>query len=183
MTAIPAEPINIIIVGNYDILNQSFIKSGWYLLDHPGLISYSKVIKSFLKKETYPQAPGLPVFWDTMPNEIGFGKPASDSIGSRHHIHLWETPFITSDNQSIWVGTAHFDEEIKKKSFIILPFHSTNPMVDNEREEIKTNLEENGFIKSIEKINLTGLLYGTKKSSGNSFLTDGQAYILYLQNQ
>ena len=44
-----------------------------------------------------------------------------------------------------------------------------------------TDLEKNGFIKSSEKIDLTGLLYGTKKS-GNNFLTDGQAYILYLQN-
>ena len=55
-------------------------------------------------------------------------------------------------------------------------------MVDNEREEIKNNLEQNGFIKSFEKINLTGLTYGSKKS-GNNFLTDGQAYILYLQNK
>lgn len=184
ITSIPAEPINIILIGDQDTVGKAFTNSGWYLLDGPGIKSYSRIIKSIIKKESYPATPGLPVFWDTLPNTIGYGKPGSEnSISSRHHIHLWETDFITSDNQSIWVGTAHFDEEIKKKFKIILPFHGTRLMVDEEREEIKTNLEENGFIKSAGKINLTGLLYGTKKSSGNSFLTDGQAYILYLKNK
>jgi hypothetical protein len=62
-----------------------------------------------------------------------------------------------------------------------MPIHSTELIVDKEREELKTDLAKNGFVKSSEKIDLTGLLYGTKKS-GNNFLTDGQAYILYLQN-
>jgi len=48
-------------------------------------------------------------------------------------------------------------------------------------DAIKRNVaEQHG--ESFEKINLTGLLYGTKKS-GNNFLTDGQAYILYLKAQ
>ncbi|MFA5532249.1 MAG: LssY C-terminal domain-containing protein [Candidatus Shapirobacteria bacterium] len=182
IAAVPAEPINIIVVGNRDILDKAFIDSGWYLLDGPGIKSYSRIVKSILKKESYPATPGLPVFWDTLPNIIGYGKPDSEnSISSRHHIHFWETNYITQDGQSIWVGTAHFDEEIKKKYKIILPFHTTRLMVDEEREEIKANLQKNGFIKLSEKVDLTGLLYGTKKS-GNSFLTDGQAYILYLQN-
>jgi len=61
-----------------------------------------------------------------------------------------------------------------------MPFHQTETLVDNEREDIKNQLTQSGFVKSSEKINLTGLTYGTKKS-GNNFLTDGQAYILYLQ--
>ena len=181
ITGIPAEPINIIIVANQELLNKTFINSGWYFLDSPSAVSYSRIVKSFLKKESYPQAPGLPVFWDTSPNEIGYGKPTGQNIDSRQHIHFWETSFIIPDGQSIWVGTAHFDEEIKTTGKLILPFHSTQLIVDKEREEIKNELEKNGFLKSFEKIDLTGLFYGTKKS-GNNFLTDGQAYILYLKN-
>jgi len=181
ITAIPSEPINIIIVANRDILEKSFINSNWTLLDTLSLQSATKLVKSVIKKETYSAAPGLPVFWDTEPNTLGFGQPGTNnSISSRHHIHFWETPFITQDGQSIWVGTAHFDEEIKKKFNIILPIHTTELMVDNEREYVKSELEKNKFIKSVEKIDLTGLLYGEKKS-GNNFLTDGQAYILYLK--
>lgn len=183
ITSLPAEPINLIAVGSKDILDKAFTNSGWYLLDGPSAKSYTKIVTSIIFKKAYPQTPGLPVFWDTQPNTIGYGKPTSEnSVSSRHHIHFWETDFITTEGQLIWVGTAHFDEEIKKKFNIIMPFHSTELLVDNEREQIKTELEKNGFIKSAEKINLTGLLYGSKKSSGNSFLTDGQAYILYLQS-
>ena len=183
ITAAQAEPINIIIVANKEILNKAFINSGWFLLDQINPKTSLKIINSITKNQPYPQTPGLPVFWDTRSNDIGFGKPTPENLASsRHHIHFWETNFITSDGQSIWVGTAHFDQKIKTIGKFILPIHTTDKMVDNEREEIKNNLEQNGFIKSFEKINLTGLTYGSKKS-GNNFLTDGQAYILYLQNK
>lgn len=180
ITGVAAEPINIIIVAKKEVLNKAFINSGWFLLDPINPKTAIKIITTFIDKQTYDQTPGLPVFWDTRTNDFGFGKP--ESTDSRQHIHFWETNFATPDDQTIWVGTAHFDQKIKTKGFLILPIHTTEPIVDNEREKIKNNLEENGFIKSSEKINLTGLTYVTK-SSGNNFLTDGQAYILYLQNK
>ena len=183
LTGAPAEPINIIIITNETTLNDAFVNSGWFQLDPISPKNTLKIINSVIKKESYPKTPGLPVFWDTRSNDLGFGKPTTENLASsRHHIHFWETPFITPDGQSIWVGTAHFDQSIQKKGFLILPIHSTELIVDKEREEIKSDLERNGFIKSFEKIDLTGLSYGTKKS-GNNFLTDGQAYILYLQNK
>lgn len=181
MTSLPAEPINIIIVGDKNMLDYAFTQSGWYLLDGPSIKSYSQIITSLISKKAYPQTPGLPVFWDTQPSDFAYGKPANlNSISAREHIHFWETNFVTEDGQNIWVGTAHFDEEIQKKFGLIMPFHSTELRVDNEREKIKSELENNHYIDFSEKVNLTGLLYGTKKSSGNSFLTDGQAYIIYL---
>lgn len=181
ITGNPAEPINIIAVADKDTLNNVFIDSGWFLLDQLNPKTALKIIKTIIKKESYSKTPGLPVFWDTRSNDLGFGKPTTDNLNSRHHIHFWETNFITPDNQLIWVGTAHFDEQIKTTGKLILPFHSTQLIVDKEREELKSDLEKNNFLKSFEKIDLTGLLYGTKKS-GNNFLTDGQAYILYLKN-
>ena len=183
ITSIPAEPINIIIVSDRKTLDKAFVNSGWYPLDDPSLNSYTKIITSIIFKKPYPQTPGLPVFWDTFPSPFSYGQPTHpSSISSRHHIHFWDTNYITSDGQTVWVGTAHFDESIKKKFKIILPFHTTQLIVDEERENIKNTLEKNGFLRSFEKISLTGLLYGTKKS-GNNFLTDGQAYILYLKDE
>lgn len=181
ITAAPAEPINIIVIANENALINAFTKSGWFFLDQLNIKTSIKIVTAVIKKESYPKTPGLPVFWDTKVNDFAFGKPTAENIDSRHHIHFWETTFITPDGQSIWVGTAHFDEQIKTKGKIILPFHSTELIVDKEREELKTDLEKNNFLKSFEKIDLTGLTYGTKKS-GNNFLTDGQAYILYLKD-
>lgn len=178
-----AEPINMIFVGNKNDLNNAFIKSNWYLLDNPSLGSYTKIMTSLISHQSYPNTPGLPVFWDTQPCQFAYGKPiTAESISSRQHIHFWETDFITKDNQNIWVGTAHFDDQIKKKFGIVMPFHTTETRVDNERENIKNELDKNGFIKKFEKVDLTGLLYGVKKGSGNSFLTDGQAYVIYLKS-
>lgn len=182
ITGAPAEPVNIIIVSDQKTLHQAFIKANWVELDQLSLKSSLKLINSVIKKKPYPQTPGLPVFWDTEPNSLGYGQPTEENLASsRHHIHLWETPFITENNELIWIGTAHFDEEIKKKFKIILPIHTTKILVDEEREKIKEDLNKSGFLKSFEKIDLTGLTYGAKKS-GNKFLSDGQAYILHLKN-
>jgi len=182
ITSLPAEPINIIIVGSQEKIHQAFTQSGWYLLDQPSISAYTKIIASFLFKKFYPQTPGLPVFWATQPNKIGYGKPVDQTFtGARQHIHLWGTDFVDSNGNLIWVGTAHFDEEIQKKLGIVMPFHSTELKVDTERERIKAELEAKGFIQKSEKVDLTGLMYGSKKGSGNSFLTDGQAYILYIK--
>lgn len=181
ITASPAEPINFIIIADKETLNKAFVDSGWYLLDPIGVRNTIKIIKSILTKTSYPQTPALPVFWDTRPADFSFGKPESQNPSARQHIHLWETKFITPDSQSIWVGTAHFDQSVKTKFKIIMPIHTTELIVDNQRERLKNNLDQNGFVASTEKINLTGLTYVTKKS-GNKFLTDGQAYILYLKN-
>lgn len=180
-TASPIEPINIIVVANKDTLTNAFTKSGWFLLDQISFKTSIEIVNAVINNKPYPKTPGLPVFWDTKVNDFAFGKPVADNVDSRHHIHFWETPFITTDGQSIWVGTAHFDAQIKTTGKLILPFHSTELIVDKEREDLKADLAKNGFVKSFEKIDLTGLLYGTKKT-GNNFLTDGQAYILYLKN-
>ena len=183
VTGAPAEPINIIIISDKETLNQAFVDSKWFLLDQLSLKTSFKIIKSVAKRESYPQTPGLPVFWDTRPNTIGYGQPTEDNLASsRHHIHLWESSYITEKGDNIWIGTAHFDEEIKRKFNIILPIHTTQILVDEEREKIKKDLENSGFLKSFEKIDITGLTYGAKKS-GNKYLSDGQAYILYLQNK
>ena len=183
ISGIAAEPINMIFVGTKEDINNAFIKSDWYLLDGPSLKSYSKIITSLLFDQAYPTTPGLPVFWDTEPSQFAYGKPTTPkSISSREHIHFWKTDFITQDHQNIWVGTAHFDEAIKKKFGIIMPFHTTEIKVDNERESIKNELEKNGFIQKAEKIDLTGLSYGIKRGSGNSFLTDGQVYIIFIKS-
>lgn len=181
ITGSPAEPINFIIVANKETLNKAFIDSDWYLLDPIGFKNTIKIIKSLINKNSYYNTPGLPVFWNTKPNDFGFGKPDLKEPTARQHIHIWETSFITPDNQSVWLGTAHFDEKVKTKFNIIMPIHTTELIVDKQRERLKNELQQNGFIKSVEKIDLTGLTYVTKKS-GNKFLTDGQAYILYLKN-
>lgn len=184
VNGLPAEPINIIFVGQRSALDQAFTQSGWFLLDGPSIKSYTKIITALIFNKSYPQTPGLPVFWDTQVNQFAYGKPTTtNSVSSREHIHLWETGFITENQDLIWVGTAHFDHAIQKKFGIIMPYHTTETKVDNERESIRNELGKNGFIKKTEKVDLTGLLYGSKKGSGNSFLTDGQAYILYLKDQ
>lgn len=183
ITAKAAEPINIIFVGTKSELDNAFIQSGWYLLDNPSIKSYSQILTSLVFKKSYPQTPGLPVFWNTKPCDFAYGKPESlNSISARQHIHIWNTNFETENHQSIWVGTAHFDQEIQKKFGIIMPYHHTNLKVDDERESIKNELDKNNFVEKFEKIDLTGIMYGAKKGSGNDFLTDGQAYIIYLKN-
>jgi LssY-like putative type I secretion system component LssY len=171
------EPINIIVIADKETLNNSFLNSGWYPLDRLSVKSIWKLANALLFKKPYPSTPSLPVFWSTYPNTINFGKPTeSNSPHERHHVHFWPTPFKTIDDQDIWVGTAHFDQEIKGR---FSPIHRTNPAVDKERDLIKNDLDKGSKIGYFEEFQITEATFGIKQT-GNQFFTDGKAYILSL---
>lgn len=173
------EPINIIVISTEENLHNSFIQANWFSLDKLGAKSIWKLANALLFKKPYPNTPSVPVFWGTHPNTINFGKPTNNnSPNERHHVHFWPTSFTTLEGQDVWVGTSHFDQEIKG---VFTPIHTTNPAVDKERDLIRNDLEEINKIKSFEEFQITEATFGTKQS-GNQFFTDGKAYILFLNN-
>jgi membrane-associated phospholipid phosphatase len=179
-TGSPMEPINVIIIGSENNLNNAFKTSGWFRADQISIKSFLKLVSAVLFKQYYPQSPGTPSFWNKIPNEISFEKPAGiSSVTFKNHLHIWHTPFVTEKNVPVWLGTVHFDKELKKSQFLI-PVHTIDPAVDKEREIIKNDLQKNGQIDHFYEIKLVEPTLG--KNLVDPFFTDGKALIIFLKN-
>lgn len=180
ITGKPMEPINIVIVGTEKELNKSFESSGWFKADQSNLSAYIKLLNALVFRKDYLQAPGTPSFWDTIPNNISFSKPTTEkTFAFKYHVHFWNTPFVTEKQIPIWMGTVHFDKEIKRTKFL-LPAHTIDPAVDKQRDFLKNDLEKNQMTTQIDEFQIVEPTLG--KNVIDPFFTDGKAFLIFLKN-
>jgi len=181
ITGKPMEPIDIIIVGSQEKLRAIFSKAGWFESDILSSKTLWRAAGATLRNKPYPEAPGVPSFWDSRPNDFAFEKSTpANSIKERHHIHFWETTYKTSEGQNIFFATAHFDQGVKLSSSLIVPTHKIDPAIDKERDFVKQDILNTGDVEKIQEFKIVEPTLG-KNQSGDQFFTDGKAYIVYLK--
>jgi hypothetical protein len=179
LTGRPMEPINVVIVGGEEALRAAFRKAGWYDADPIDVRSMSKEIRALVSKRPYPEQPGTPSFWNGRPNALTFehGTPAN-TIRERHHIHLWETGMVDLTGGSIWVGTVHFDQGLRRSAATPLLVHSIDPIIDRQRAYLRDSLAND--LSSSQTFVVTSPSTG-KNFAGDRFETDGKAELLRLR--
>ncbi len=181
ITGAAMEPINIILIGSRSQVNQVFQEAGWVLTDEITPKSFFKIVLATFLNLPYPEAPGVPSFWNSLPNDFAFEKSTpADSVRERHHIHFWRTQFVLPDGQRVWFCTAHFDKTIKLKSSFIFPTHTIDAAIDKEREQIKSDLEATKEVNKVVSFQIVEPTLGQNQSN-DLFFTDGKAYIIYLK--
>lgn len=177
----PVNPINLIFIGSKGQLTNAFEAAGWTLNDEITLKSTYNLIKAELFNKPYPEAPGVPSLWNARPNEFAFEKPtSSNSVSERHHIHIWETPFLVNNSTEVWFTTAHFDKDLIFQFSFAFAVHEIDPNVDKERENIRDDLLKTGLVEDVTEFQLVEPTLG-KNGGGHHFFTDGKAVILYLK--
>lgn len=177
----PMEPISIIVVGTYPQMSQTFRKAGWYVMDDISLRTFWHFYVASAFNQSYPEAPATPSFWNARPNEFAFEQPsAANTVRERHHIHIWETPFVLADGRNVWFGTAHFDEAMAMKLGVPLPTHTIHPAIDIERDKVRDNLIDTGDIEETREFRIVAPTLGANQA-GDQFFTDGKAYIIFLK--
>ncbi len=177
VTGATQEPISIIfVVRNDESLVNALQKAGWLQADPATLKNTLILAARALSNTAYPKAPMTPSFWDTRVHDFGFQKETlAQTVRSRHHARIWHTSLQTADGQNIYVGTASLDVGLKWGVT-----HMIDPNIDTEREFLLQDLETAGVVSSIEKLQLVKPSLG-ENFSGDSFFTDGMAYILKLR--
>ncbi len=182
ITGDPTEPIDLIIIGSEASMDSIFQTVGWMRSDNITIQSIGRMISKTLLNKPYVLAPGIPTYWNHEANEFSFVKPddVKESAHSRHHVHIWETPFAYEGRIPIWFGTAHFDKDIKFKSAIGIPTHMIDRFVDKERDRIHDDFLKTGRIDTMMTYQMVEPTSG-KNVVGDHFYTDGKAYVFFLR--
>jgi len=168
------EPLSFIITAKNDKqLVDLFTSAQWSLADDVNLKSVYKISKTALLKDSYPQAPMTPDFWNSEVHNFGFEKSTdSNNVRTRHHARFWKTNYIMKNGDNIYVGSASFDSGIKWGVT-----HTISLDIDTEREFLFTDLQKTNQITNIEKQQLVDPQIGSN-FSGDTFFTDGKTYKL-----
>lgn len=170
------EPLNIIlVVRDVAALSNAFKAACWQPADPVTIGTFARTVRALLGNESYPTAPITPSFWNGNVNDLGFEKPTpARSVRQRHHIRLWKTDWVTTDQRHVYVGTTGLDVEMKWSLT-----HRIQPDLDSEREALLNDLLVSGRVTAYNKIRFVEPFTG-RNLAGDPFFTDGYLYVVII---
>ncbi|NIJ08407.1 hypothetical protein FHS31_002024 [Sphingomonas vulcanisoli] len=127
---IPADPINLHLLGSRDAITRAFRQAGWHLADNVALWSALKIGGSVALDRPYPQAPVSNLYVQDAVQDLAFEKADGRSAEKRHHVRFWQ---VGPDQ---WLGAATFDRGVGLSLFTLQITHHIGPDVDGERDTI-----------------------------------------------
>lgn len=160
---LPADPINIILVGSEEKLTAAFTQLGWYKAQPITVLSAIKMIKSSLLNHTYPEAPFSSLYLFGRKQDIGLQQAIGNSPRQRHHIRFWgisgdpDLDFSDKkywakkqknkiDEPAVWVGSGVKDLGITMAKLTYQVTHRVDKNIDEERDYIIQALKEKKLI-------------------------------------
>ena len=185
----PGDPVNLVLIGNFQSLRAAFAKAGWIEADPLNLKSSWRMAVAFVLNRPYPAAPFSTLYLFGRGQDIGFQKAIDTSPRKRHHIRFWalsveraeetvNTPefWLNTDRPSLvaealWVGAGTRDTGFSLTRFTFQVTHATDDDTDAERDFILGELKRAGAI-GVVRWHLEGERLETGRV--NHYVTDGE---------
>lgn len=161
------DPVNIILMGSKDELQEAFKKIGWYKADRVTIRSSFKMILAFIFNKPYNKAPFSRLFLFGRKQDIGFQQTIDNSPRKRHHTRFWATnsektidPLdvkywtkkqkIDRSKAMVWVGAGSEDIGFSFTKLTYQLSHKVDPDVDKERNYILKLLKTGNCIGKVK---------------------------------
>ena len=135
---IPADPVNLRLVGAAGPIRCAFRRSGWSLADPLSARSALGIAGSVVLFRAYPNAPVSSLYLQDRVQDLAYEKDEGRTAHRRHHVRLWQV----APNQ--WLGAATYDRGIGFSLFTLQVTHHIGPNVDAERDALAAILQRSG---------------------------------------
>ncbi|MFN3349660.1 LssY C-terminal domain-containing protein [Pseudorhodoplanes sp.] len=191
---LPGDPVNIALIGTKRQLCEAFAVMGWSEAAPLDVRSSVRMVRAFVLKEAYPNAPFSTLYLFGRGQDIGFQLPIDNNPRKRHHVRFWgrsatraeqtiDTPdfwFGTDrpapDEEALWVGAATKDIGF---SLTRLSFQITHATDDD------TNLERDFLVQELLRhdviANIRSHRSGETIGKVNKYVTDGEIAVADLK--
>ena len=185
---LPADPINLVLIGSERDLRAAFAAAGWSEADRLGLASSWRMIQAFTLKTPYLKAPFSTLYLFDRGQDFGFQLPIGGSPRKRHHVRFWGLPADRAEptldtsqfwleshrpsegERALWIGAATKDVGMSLTRLTFQITHATDRDTNEERDFLIAELRRAGAIEKIRS-HLPGERIVAE--SVNSYLTDG----------
>jgi hypothetical protein len=177
---IPADPINVGMVGSSKDVLCAMREAGWIAADPITWRSSLEISGRVLLDEPYPSAPVSPLFYDGRREDLAFEKPVGKSADQRHHIRLWMVLKDGEEKRPVWLGAITFDRGVGFSHYTGAITHHIAPDVDAERQLIEADLQAAGMIAARYTVAGVGPTLRGRNGEGDLYYTDGEVWVLRL---
>ena len=135
---IPADPINLRLIGDSRAIRCAFARGGWSLADPLSARSALGIVESVVLQRSYPQAPVSSLYFEDRLQDLAYEKDEGRTAHRRHHVRLWQV----GPNQ--WLGAATYDRGVGLALFTLQVTHHIGSNVDAERDSLAGMLQASG---------------------------------------
>ena len=164
---IPADPINLQLIGDAKQVKCGFTRGGWSLADPLSGRSAVGIVGSVVLHRPYPQAPVSSLYLEDRLQDLAFEKDEGRTAHRRHHVRLWQI----APNQ--WLGAATYDRGVGFALFTLQVTHKIGPNVDLERDSLGTMLQREGARLQGNKPSHVPPGRRQRNGGGDPYYTDG----------
>lgn len=135
---IPADPINLRLIGDSQSIRCAFARGGWALADPLSARSALGIVGSVVLQRTYPNAPVSSLYFEDRLQTLAYEKDEGRTAHRRHHVRLWQV------GPREWIGAATYDRGVGLALFTLQVTHHIGWNVDAERDSLGAMLQASG---------------------------------------
>jgi hypothetical protein len=173
---IPADPINVALIGTRDEVMKIMLAAKWYPADKLTMRSSLKIAEASVLKREYEDAPVSSEFLFGRKQDLAFEQAVGDNPRHRHHVRFWETDKLDSDERPVWLGAAIFDKRVGLSRTTGQVTHLTAPDIDVERDKLFDDLKKTGDLAEFIIVPEFHKIREGRNGEGNPWHTDGDLY-------
>ena len=192
---LPADPVNVVLVGTLRQLRTAFATLGWSQADRLSLASSWGMVRAFVLNSPYPTAPFSTLYLFGRGQDVGFQKAIDNSPRKRHHIRFWALSQTLArqtwgtanfwfnaepppDTESVlWIGAGTRDTGLSLTRLSFQITHATDSDTNAERDYIVAELRQHRTIEAVSVYRAGESLFPERV---NHYITDGEITLAIL---
>jgi LssY C-terminus len=174
---IPADPLNVALVGNEAELVAAMLAAHWHPADSITLRSSLKIAESVVLHRPDPDAPVSPLYVFGRKQDLAFEEDVGGSADQRHHVRWWRAETLDAEGRPLWVGDATFDRDAGISHLTGQITHHIAPDIDAERDQLMADLDQAGQLAGRYEWPGIGATEDGRNAGGDRYYTDGMIMV------
>lgn len=172
---IPADPINVAIIGTRGELVATLRAAGWTQADRITIRTGLRDAGSVLFARPYSAAPMSTHFVaQRRPQDLAFEQLVGKSPRRRHHVRFWRYGPPEGRGRALWLGAASFDRSVGVSKFTGEVMHHIDPRIDAERDQLLADLARTRRVSEFSWIPDFAATRHGRNGGGDRYETDGR---------
>jgi hypothetical protein len=180
---IPADPLNVGLIGTRKELIFALISAGWLPADPITLHSSLDIVASVLLHEPYENAPVSNLYLYGRKQDLAFEKIVDGSPKERHHVRFWCDDHLGQNGRPMWIGSATYDRCIGLSHRTGQITHHIDADIDAERDKLMNDLVQVGELVEVYQVTGIGPTLNGHNGGGDRYFTDGELNIGVISSQ
>jgi hypothetical protein len=176
-SGIPADPLNVALIGTETELKRIMLAAKWYPADALTLRSCLHIASASVLKRPYDEAPVSNEYLGGRKQDLAFEQPVGKAPRERHHVRFWSTDLVDEDGRPVWVGAAIFDTRVGLSHTTGQFTHHTAADIDTERDTLFHDLEQTGDLSEVYHNDGFHTVLQGRNGQGDPWHTDGSVWV------